>query len=98
MTQAPRCARCHTRIRWIQSITGQWLPFDPVPVAPGNPRQITAKPVENDRWWPVRDLIEDLQVRRQCTDREARTEVYDMPWHVPHTCPRTTDTEKEVTR
>jgi hypothetical protein len=84
----PRCRDCQQPIAWFRSAAaGSWRAFDPKPVDARTYQGPPAVPVENDAlWWRLQALVEDLQVRRECGEDQAREEVYDMPWYVPHTC------------
>lgn len=83
-----RCHGCHFPIKWFRyGVRGGWRKYEPAPVDGRRHTGAPAHPVEGVRAWPVRDLIEDLMVRRRVGWTEAEDEVYAMPWHVPHVCP-----------
>lgn len=89
------CNDCAGRITFIRSpYTGDWRPFDPKPIDRATHQGAVPYPVENERAWKSRELIEDLMVRRRLSRDEAEREVNDMPWHVPHRCPPLTTTEQ----
>lgn len=83
----PRCTSCGAPFVWIRAPgTGNWCPFDPSPVDRRGLQTRVAYPVEAERAWYPRDLIEDLMIRRHITEAEAAVEVDDMPWHTIHDC------------
>ena len=76
--------------RWAHNVT--WRTFDP---KAADLRQTTgqvAYPIEANRAWRFRELVEDLMVRRLCSETEAQEEAYAVPWHVPHHCPESETT------
>lgn len=85
---APRCRTCDRPVVWLL-LRGQYRTFNPAPVdgrtyAGG----AAAHPVEGKQAWPsLRELVEDLRVRREIGSQDAEDEAYDMPWYVRHTCP-----------
>lgn len=82
----PQCKDCHRIIRWLcWSHNGHWRTFEPRPVD-SRTQHAVAYPVEGNRVWRFRELVEDLMVRRRVSESEAQAEAHDMPWHVPHTC------------
>ena len=86
----PRCGTCQQPFRWL-AWGRSWRKFEPHPVD-GRPHDgPPAYPVETKRAWRIRELVEDLMVRRQVGHDEAEDEVYAMPWFVPHVCPPTAD-------
>lgn len=86
-TGPPRCAECGAQFIWLRApVTGNWRPFDPAPIDRRSSTQRVAYPVENNRAWMPRELIEDLMERRECSRDQATSEVDDMPWHTPHIC------------
>lgn len=88
--RSPRCNDCGRPVTFFRSaITGKWRPFDPKPVRIGQQLTSPAWVVENNATaWPYRDLVEDLRVRRQCSQADAEDEAHAMPWHLPHDCPK----------
>lgn len=90
---------CHAPVRFFRSsITGRWRPFETKPVDHGQMTPRPTYPVENDAvWWPWRDLVEDLMVRRHCSQTDAEDEANAMPRYMPHQCPERPQTE-EVTQ
>lgn len=83
-----RCPDCHQPTVWLASPwSGRWRRFDPTPLNGRAHNGPTAYPVEGRRAWRVRDLVEELMIRRDCSRAEAEDEAYDMPFHVPHVCP-----------
>lgn len=87
----PRCNACRFPIVWF-SWRGSWRRYEPGQVDGRTHQGPPAHPVEGRRAWPLRELVEDLMVRRQISSAEAEDEVYAMPWHVPHVCPPDRDT------
>lgn len=85
----PRCKDCYRPVRFFRSsVTGRWRPFEPKPVNPHQQLPAPAWPVENNVLaWPFRDLVEDLMVRRTCSQAEAEDEAHAMPSYLPHQCP-----------
>lgn len=70
------------------SITGNFRPFEVKPVRPGQQQPRPTWVIENNVMaWPLRDLVEDLMVRLQCSATEADEHAHAMPWHVAHDCP-----------
>ena len=98
-----RCRRdgCDAEIAFFRSpFTGNVRAFDARPVDGRDPRTTTAFPVMGRQAYKFPDLVELVQVQRQCTDVEAEAEVRDMPWHTLHDCATdsdTTTTEEENT-
>lgn len=92
----PTCRDYHRPVMWLRwAHSGHWRTFDPRPVPANGGQHAIAYPVEGGTHaWRFRDLVEDLRVRRQCSELEAEGEAHDMPWHTPHTCP--TDTEGQA--
>lgn len=80
--------------RW--AVGGQWRTFEPRPVDQRTMHG-TAFPVCDRRAWRFRELVEDLMVRRECSQADAEGEARDVPWYQPHTCP-TTEGEADVPR
>lgn len=93
----PRCRDCGARIRWLRwEPTGRMRKFDHTPVSGRTHVGAQAYPVDGGVLaWRLLDLITDLQARRECSEPDARAEVYDMPWFVPHFCPNAAASEKE---
>jgi hypothetical protein len=85
-----RCNECREPFRWFR-FGGSFRKFDPTPVDPHRHAGPPAHPVEGTRAWGIQALVEELQGRRGVSEDEARDEAYDMPWHVLHTCPPTTE-------
>lgn len=82
------CNACGGQVVFFRSPhSGSWMPFDPKPIDRAAHQGITPYPIENERAWKTRELVEDLMVRHQQSRDEAEREVNDMPWHVPHRCP-----------
>lgn len=90
----PRCAKCQHPFRWLAWHNG-WRKFEPHPVDGRAHVGAPAYPVESKRAWPLRELVEDLMVRRRCGRDDAEDEAYAMPWFVPHVCPPTNDDTKK---
>ncbi|MCW2757011.1 MAG: hypothetical protein JWO46_757 [Nocardioidaceae bacterium] len=82
-----RCSTCRAPVAWFLSVSGRWRTFDPKPVNGRTHVGATAFPVEGRHYWRTRELVEDLMVRRHISEPAAQDEVYDLPWHVAHTCP-----------
>jgi hypothetical protein len=96
----PKCRHCDARVVWFTDVvSGKARKFDPKPVDGRAHTGRPACPVENGRHaWRFRDLVEDLMVRRECSQETAQAEAYDMPWYVQHHCPEdpyTTNEESE---
>ncbi|SDC45232.1 hypothetical protein [Nocardioides lianchengensis] len=92
-----KCRTCRRPVVFLRSpFTGNVRTFDPTPVDGHHPLAVNAFPVMGRTAYKVVDLVELIQVQRQCSDVEADAEVRDMPWHVPHECttPSTTDTKE----
>lgn len=97
MTKLLRCNDCQTPVVWFRTWTGSWRLFDAKPVDGRTHTGAPAYPVEGRRAWKIRDLVEDLQARREASTEAAETEAYDMPWHIPHECPPGTNETREDT-
>lgn len=84
----PKCRDCGQSIVWFTvERTGGRRPFDPRPVDPVAEVR-PSYPIENGVLaWTLRDLVEDLLVRRECSHDEADEEARAMPHHVRHVCP-----------
>lgn len=97
---SPRCRDCQAPVLFFRSArTGNWRPFDPKPVDQRQQNPSTAHAVENGVLaWPLRDLVEDLMVRRHCGRDDAEDEARAMPWHVPHDCPNRPAQNEETNR
>lgn len=97
----PRCKDCNALVVFFRSArTGAWMPFDPRPLSgrdhPGSVGRLWV--IENAATaWPLRELVEDLMVRREISQAEADDEAHDMPWYQTHICtrPTTTDSPEE---
>ena len=99
MRAIPRCNDCNAVVVWFDSPFARQgrRPFDPKPVDGRTHHGAPAYPVENgSRAWRFPELVDDLQARRQTSRDDAEDEVYDMPWHTLHDCPRT-PTDQEST-
>lgn len=69
--------------------------FDPRPVEPSHPLAgVKAFPVLSKRAYRPSELVELLQVQRECTAADAQDEIQDLPWHLIHECP--TDTKESA--
>lgn len=87
---APRCRSCGRPVIWLL-LRGKYRTFEPKPVDGRAHVGHTAHPTEGKHaWQSLRDLVEDLMVRREVSSAAAQEEAYDMPWYVRHTCPPTT--------
>ena len=93
----PKCNKCQRDVLWARLVhSGAWRTFEP---KAADTRQATGQvlyPIEGSLAWHTRDLVEDLMVRRQCSQSEAEEEARAMPWHARHVCPTPT-AEKETT-
>lgn len=67
--------------------------FDPKPVDGRHPSAVTAFPVMGRTAYKRTDLVDVIQLQRECSDVEAADEVRDMPWHFIHDCTTTSTTE-----
>ena len=92
----PRCKDCGRPVAWFRwAHTGHWRTFEPAPVRVAG-QHAAAYPVEGGaRAWLHRDLVEDLMVRRRCSESDAEAEARDMPWHALHFCPTTPEPDPE---
>lgn len=82
----PRCDTCKAPIAFYGSpFTGSPRPFNPRPVDPHTVQG--AYPVMSRRAYRLDELVEVIQVQRECSAEEASDEIYDMPWHTLHACP-----------
>jgi hypothetical protein len=94
----PRCSRCQGPVVWFV-LRGKWRTFEPRPVDGRAHIGGRAHPVEGKyAWTSLRDLTEDLMVRRECSSTTAQDEAYDMPWYVEHTCPPGTTSDDDAKR
>lgn len=86
----PRCNTCSAIITFFGSpFSSSTRPFNPRPV---DPHVIQgAYPVMGRKAYRFADLVETVQLLRECSLAEAEGEVYDMPWHQLHACPREDD-------
>ncbi|GAB3988787.1 hypothetical protein [Nocardioides marmoraquaticus] len=83
-----RCDDCHRPVDMLSD------PHAPHRTRPFEQRQVdgrthigvAAYPVEGRRAWLLRDLVEDLMIRRRCSRQEAEQEAYAMPWQPVHQC------------
>lgn len=84
-----RCRGCDAPVIFLFSpFTSSLRTFDPTPVEPSHPLAgVKAFPVLSRRAFRPADLVEHLQVLRECTSSEARDEIQDLPWHLIHECP-----------
>lgn len=97
-SQGTRCRSCGRPIVLLGSpFTSSWRAFEPTPVNGRTHIGPDAFPTEGKRTWKLRDLIEDLMVRRQCSRAEAEDEAYAFPWHVLHRCPNDINTTTSTT-
>ena len=88
IARAKRCPNCPATVVWLTSpFTGRDRMFNARPVDGRTHVGPPAYPVEGQHARRPRDLVEDLQVRRQVSVAEAQQEAYDMPWYVLHACP-----------
>jgi hypothetical protein len=95
----PRCRDCRAPIAWYLSpFTGKVRKFDARPVDGRTHTGAPAYPVEGRRAWKFTVLVDDLQVRRECSRDDAEAEAYDMPWHVAHDCPNNPHTREDSLR
>lgn len=91
MTPRRGPARCRTCDRpvvfFFSPFTAALRTFDPSPVEPSHPLAgVKAFPVLSRRAYKPAELVELLQVQRQCSDAEAADEMRDIPWHLIHEC------------
>lgn len=91
---APRCRDCHAVITWFRE-NGRWRTFDPRQVDRRTYTGAIAFPIYGGRAWRLVDLVPELMASRGVGQDEATQEAYDLPWHVPHTCPSTPTRESE---
>ena len=87
-----RCNTCKAPVVFYRSpFTGKVRTFEAKPVEPSHPLAgVKAFPVlGGTAAYKPAELVELLQVQRQCSDAEASNEVRDMPWHLIHDCPPT---------
>lgn len=90
----PTCGNCGRPVVWLRRAmaapgSSAWRTFDPKPVDGRTHHGPPACPVENGRLaWRFRELVEELMVRRECSQADAEDEARDMPWYVPHRCPQ----------
>lgn len=85
-----RCNTCSAAVVFFRSpFTGKPRTFEAKPVEPSHPLAgVKAFPIlGGTAAYKPADLVEHLQVQRQCSDLEAAAEVQDMPWHLIHECP-----------
>lgn len=90
-----RCRSCAAPVIFLFSpFTSALRTFDPAPVAPSHPLAgVTAFPVLSRKAYRPAELVEHLQLLRECTSTEAQDEIQDLPWHLIHECrPDTKDT------
>ncbi len=90
-TGPPRCHTCREPVISLL-LRGKFRTFNPRPVDGRTHVGAHAHPVEGKyAWSSLRELVEDLMVRREVGRDDAEREAYDMPWFARHTChPRTT--------
>lgn len=83
-----RCNGCGAHVVFYRSpFTGKPRTFDPAPVTNGHPLAgVKAFPVLGAGAYKQAELVEVLQVQRECSEVEAAEEIADMPWHVIHEC------------
>jgi hypothetical protein len=87
----PKCRDCQQSIAWFNVLGVGRRPFEPKPVDPASTGR-PAYPVEGGALaWSLRDLVEDLMVRREISHDEADEEARAMPFHVRHICPNAPD-------
>jgi hypothetical protein len=86
-----RCSNCKAPITFFASpFTGSRRPFNPKALDGHDLLAGQAFPVMSGRAYKLPDLIEVIQVQRECSSTEAEAEVRDMPWHTIHACEPTT--------
>lgn len=94
----PRCRYCGARVVFHGSPhTGRPRTFEPRPVNGHTHSGRPAYPLFGARTWRFRELVEVVQVQRESSLAEAEDEVRDMPWYLPHDCPRPDDDDAERT-
>lgn len=81
-----RCHSCRAAIKWFRWGNG-WRGFEPRVIDPRRHTGPPAFPTEGRKAWRTGDLVEALMVSREISSSEARDEVDDMAWHIPHVCP-----------
>lgn len=81
-----RCRTCSAPIAFYRSpFTGKLRTFDPTPIDGHHPLAALGFPVMGRQAFKFADLVELIQVQRQCSTNAAEAEVRDMPWHRLHT-------------
>ena len=88
MSSLPRCRNkaCQQRISFFGSpYTGKPRAFETTPVDPRAFNGV-AFPVLSGRAYRFTELVDQLQVQRECSRDDAENEVRDMPWYVLHDC------------
>lgn len=90
------CRGCGAPIVFFFSpFTGSLRTFDPKPVEPSHPLAgVKAFPVLSRRAFRPAELVDHLQVLRECSTSDAQDEIQDLPWHLIHECP--TDNQKDT--
>ena len=72
---------------FFSPFTGSLRTFDPKPVEPSHPLAgVKAFPVLSRRAFRPADLVDHLQVLRECSTSDAQDEIQDLPWHLIHEC------------
>lgn len=84
-----RCRDCGLPVIFLFSpFTAALRTFDPTPVEPSHPLAgVKAFPVLSRRAYRPAELVEHLQVLRECSLGDAQDETQDLPWHLIHECP-----------
>ena len=91
----PRCRTCGQPVVLLL-LRGKWRTFQARAVDGRTYLGGTAHPVEGKYAWPsLRELVEDLMVRRECGRDAATDEAYDMPFYARHYCPADTTIEED---
>lgn len=81
-----RCRTCDAPVAFFRSpFTARLRTFDPTPIDGHHPLAVDAFPVLGRSAFKFAELVEHIQVQRQCSTDEAAAEVRDMPWHRLHT-------------
>lgn len=94
-TGPPRCRNCRAVVVFFRGAGDRWRSFDPKPVDGRTYIGPAAAPVLHGRAWMFTELLDELQALHQYGRGDAIDEAYDLPWHVPHTCPTSTAVESE---
>lgn len=99
-----RCRTCQAPVVFFRSpFTGKSRTFEPTSIDGRHLLAVDAFPVLGLQAFKFADLVEHIQVQRQCSSEEAEAEVRDMPWHRLHTHltdddrPAADNPEKETT-